>query len=162
MIAATTITSRPWHLWVIFIVATLFMSIGLYDFAMVASHNTTYLADRYTDEGVDYFTNYPFPLLILFGINVICAALAPLTGLFNSHRAMWLALISGAADTLLLIITIFFRDRLAAIGIGLTIQDIVICAGIFGLAGYFGWLNRKQQKISSKSRTGFRDTELQN
>jgi len=63
--------SRPWHLWLVVVVATLFMLVGLYDFIMVASHNMAYLSDRHTAEGVVYFTNYPTYLLVLFGINVI-------------------------------------------------------------------------------------------
>ena len=31
--------SRPWHLWLIVVVATFFMSVGLYDFVMVATRN---------------------------------------------------------------------------------------------------------------------------
>ena len=68
--------SRPWHLWLIVVVATFFMSVGLYDFVMVATRNQAYLTDRYTSAGVEYFADYPWYLLVLFGINVIGVMLA--------------------------------------------------------------------------------------
>ena len=139
-------SKRPWHLWVIVIVATLLMLVGLYDFIMVATHNMAYLTDRYTAEGVAYFTGYPVYLLVLFGINVIGIMLALIVALWSRHTAMWLAIVSGVADIILLVITVFFRNRFEAIGTGLTIQDIAICVAIFALAGYFRWLFKKEQK----------------
>lgn len=135
--------SRPWHLWLIVVVATFFMSVGLYDFVMVATRNQAYLTDRYTPEGVAYFADYPWYLLVLFAINVIGVMLALIVSLWNRHAAMWLALVSGTADVVLLVVTIFFRDRFAAIGTGLTLQDIAICVGIFVLAEYFRRLAKR-------------------
>jgi hypothetical protein len=138
---------RPWHLWVIVIVATFFMLFGLYDFIMVATHNMDYLTDRYTPEGVRYFTNYPLGLLVLFGINVIGGMLASVVALWNKLAAMWLAIVSGVSDVVLLVFTIFFRNRFEAIGAGPTLQDIAICVGLFALAGYFWWLHREEQRL---------------
>ena len=137
--------SRPWHLWLIVVVATFFMSVGLYDFVMVATRNQAYLTDRYTSAGVEYFADYPWYLLVLFGINIIGVMLALIVSLWNRRAAMWLALVSGAADVVLLLVTIFFRDRFAAIGIGLTLQDIAICVGIFVLAEYFRRLAKRDR-----------------
>lgn len=121
------------------------MSVGLYDFVMVATRNQAYLTDRYTSAGVEYFADYPWYLLVLFGINVIGVMLALIVSLWNRRAAMWLALVSGAADVVLLLVTIFFRDRFAAIGIGLTLQDIAICVGIFVLAEYFRRLAKRDR-----------------
>ena len=71
--------------------------------------------------------------------------LALIVSLWNRRAAMWLALVSGAADVVLLLVTIFFRDRFAAIGIGLTLQDIAICVGIFVLAEYFRRLAKRDR-----------------
>src|SRR5690606_41163254 len=48
LVSALPRKSRPWHLWLIVVVATFFMSVGLYDFVMVATRNQAYLTDRYT------------------------------------------------------------------------------------------------------------------
>ena len=138
-------SKRPWHLWMIVIVAMLLMLVGLYDFVMVATHNMAYLSNRYTAEGVAYFTNYPLYLLVLFGVNVISIIAALVVALWNRRMAMWLAIVSGVADVVLLVITVFFRNRFEAIGTGLTVQDIAICVGIFALALYFRWLSQKEQ-----------------
>ena len=122
------------------------MSVGLYDFIMVASHNTSYLVERYSQEGVNYFTNYPLGLLILFGINVIGVMLALIVAFWSRRYAAYLALTSAIADVLLLIITIVFLHRFEIIGPALTLQDIAICAVIFGLAGYFWWLHKRESK----------------
>src|SRR5690606_16245243 len=110
LVSAPPRKSRPWHLWLIVVVATFFMSVGLYDFVMVATRNQAYLTDRYTSAGVEYFSDYPWYLLVLFGINVIGVMLALIVSLWNRRAAMWLALVSGAADVVLLLVTIFFRD----------------------------------------------------
>ncbi|MFT4231835.1 MAG: hypothetical protein QM606_03535 [Leucobacter sp.] len=144
MSLSTERSRRPWHLWLVVVVATLFMSVGLYDFVMVAAQDQAYLTSRYTPEGVAYFSDYPWYLLALFGINVIGVMLALIVSLWSRRAAMRLALVSAVADVVLLVITILFRDRFEAIGIGLTVQDIAICLGIVLLAWYFHRLSRRE------------------
>jgi hypothetical protein len=135
---------RPWHLWVIAIVSVLFLSIGAYDFIGVASHNMAYLTKQYSAAGVEYFTNYPVMLLILFGINVFGTIAAMIIAFWRKKWATIITLIAAVSDLILILMTVFGRGRIEAIGLGLTIQDMAVDLAIFALAYYFWWLSKKE------------------
>ena len=51
---------RPWHLWLVGILAILWNSIGCIDFTMVITRNADYLeAAGFTPDQMDFFYSYP-------------------------------------------------------------------------------------------------------
>jgi hypothetical protein len=134
---------RPWHLWIITIVALLLFSIGAYDFINIASQNMNYLSNQYSAEGVLYFTNYPLLLLFLFGINVFSGFIGIFIALFNKVWAKRLIIISCGSNFLLIFITVLLMDRIKNIGLGMTIQDILVMLATCGLYFYYRWLNKR-------------------
>jgi hypothetical protein len=133
---------RPWHLWLITIFALLFFSIGAYDFINIAMQNINYLTSQYSLIGVEYFTNYPLPLLCLFGINIITGIVGIVIALINKNWAMRLILISGVANFILIFITVVFMNRVTNIGLGSTLQDTAVMLATFGLYFYYRWLSK--------------------
>jgi hypothetical protein len=133
---------RPWHLWLITIIALLFFSIGTYDFINIAMQNMNYLASQYSPIGVEYFTNYPLPLLCLFGINILTGIAGIVIAFFNKLWAMRLILISCATNFILIFITVIFMNRIKNIGLGMTLQDTAVMLATFGLYFYYRWLNK--------------------
>ena len=102
--------------------------------------------------GVVGFVGFGLYLLLFLIIQFLIGSSAGVRGIQRGDvvtrflmMAMWLAIVSGVADVVLLVITVFFRNRFEAIGTGLTVQDIAICVGIFALALYFRWLSQKEQ-----------------
>lgn len=133
---------RPFHLWIVTIVALFFFSIGAYDFVNIASKNISYLTSMYSTSGVEYFMNYPVPLLVLFGINIICGILGIIIALFNRRLAKKLVLISGISNSILTFITVTFMNRIQIIGLDMTITDITVIIATFGLFLYYKWVDR--------------------
>lgn len=82
------VNTRPLHLWVITIVVLFFFSIGAYDFINIALKNMNYLTAMYSKLGVEYFVNYPLPLLVLFGLNFASGLFGIVIALFNKRLAM--------------------------------------------------------------------------
>lgn len=133
--------SRPWHLWLVTIIALLFFNIGAFDFINIATQNMDYLTNLYSSLGVEYFTNYPLPLLILFGINIVSGIAGIISALFNKRLAMKLMLVSGTTNFILIFITVIFMDRINVIGIKMTLTDVAVMLGTFGLYFYYKWLS---------------------
>lgn len=131
---------RPWHLWVITLVALFFYAIGGYDFINIALKNEKYLSGMYTPEGVAYFLGYPPPLLFLFGLNIAAGLCGILLALFRPRFSCKLLLLSGAANALLIFITVSFMDRLRIIGPSMAATDVLVCMATFALAYYYSRL----------------------
>jgi hypothetical protein len=49
---------RPWHLWVIGILAVLWNAVGAYDYAMTQTQNEAYMS-RFTAAQLEYFYGFP-------------------------------------------------------------------------------------------------------
>ncbi|MDP4145406.1 MAG: hypothetical protein Q8936_13135 [Bacillota bacterium] len=136
----------PWHLWIISIFFIFIYAYGVYDYFMMLGHNVDYYNARgYGENVVKYFTNYPIPFLILYTTNVLTGLLAPILLLFKKKIAASIALVSAVSDTLLLILTFLFRNRLNVLGISIAIFDIGIAIITFGL--YFYCNKMKERDI---------------
>jgi hypothetical protein len=60
-----------WHLLLIVALFLFLYGIAVYDYIMTVSHNQGYFEYlRYNQAVIDYFTNYPLVLLILWTTNV--------------------------------------------------------------------------------------------
>lgn len=102
--------------------------------------NKKYLISQYSALGVQYFTNYPFPLLCLFGFNILTGVTGILIAFFKPGWASRLILISAIANFLLITITVVFMDRVRIIGLSMTLQDTLVMLATFGLYFYYKWL----------------------
>lgn len=92
-------------------------AMGIYDMPMMLTHNTGYYASHGYDQAVvDYFEHYPPPLLVLWGTNLVTGFLSPLVLVFSARIAKNLALTSVLTDTILLLFTFAFRNRLTVLG----------------------------------------------
>jgi uncharacterized membrane protein (UPF0136 family) len=140
--------NRPWHLWLINITALLFFGVGTYDFINIAMQNMNYLTSQYSPTGVEYFTNYPFPLLCLFGFNLLTGVAGIIIALFNTGWASKLILTSGIANFILIFITVIFLNRVKNIGLSMTLQDTTVMLATFGLYLYYRRLSSHRFKKS--------------
>ena len=65
------VTGRPWHLWVVAILALLWNSIGCLDFLMTQTENAAYFESAgFTAEQMSFFTAFPFWAVLLWGLAV--------------------------------------------------------------------------------------------
>lgn len=137
---------NPWHLWVIGIIWLFFASLGLRDFYMVASQNHGYIESLYGRNGIAYFTDYPWPLLALFFVNVTCGAAAAIVAFFDKQQASKLALASAVTGLLLIVATVAFRDRINALGPRMILQDTAVMLATFGLYFYYRRLGQNRTR----------------
>ena len=134
----------PWHLWFIAIFFTFIYTNGIYDYFMMLGHNMYYYnAKGYGSAVVQYFTNYPIPYLILYTTNIFAGFLASIILLFKKKTATSVAFVSAISDTLLLILTFLFRNRLNVLGMNIALFDIGIAIITFGLYFYCNKLKEK-------------------
>lgn len=122
---------------VLFALLVLFLyAMGVYDLFMMLGHDAAYYAVHgYGQQVTAYFTDYPFPFLALWVINLACGVLAPLLYLMKRPAAAPAALLSAAADALLLLFTCLLRSRIAVLGsfvfgFDLFILAVTLCFGL--------------------------------
>ncbi|MGY3777817.1 hypothetical protein [Isobaculum melis] len=104
-------------------------AMGIYDLLMMLSHNSSYYqVHGYGQSVVAYFTNYPFPFLILWIANLMTGVLAPIFLLLLKKKniAKKMALISTIADAILLLGTFLLKNRLAVLGPTIARFDLFI------------------------------------
>ena len=134
----------PWHLWFIAIFFIFIYANGVYDYFMMLGHNMDYYnAKGYGESVVQYFTDYPIPFLVLYTTNIFTGLIAPILLLFKKKIATYVSLVSAISDTLLLILTFLFRNRLNVLGMNIALFDIGIAIITFGL--YF-YCNKMKEK----------------
>ena len=64
-------STRPWHLWLVGILAILWNSIGCIDFTMVITRNADYLeAAGFTPDQMDFFYSYPAWAVVIWAAAV--------------------------------------------------------------------------------------------
>ncbi|MBM7833229.1 hypothetical protein [Clostridium sardiniense] len=135
----------PWHLWFVAILFIFIYTNGVYDYFMMLGHNMDYYNSKgYGDTVVQYFTNYLTPFLILYTMNIFAGILAPILLLLRKKVATYVALISAVSDTLLLILTFLFRNRLNVLGFSIALFDIGIALSTFGLYYYCTKMKKKE------------------
>ena len=134
----------PCHLWFIAIFFIFIYANGVYDYFMMLGHNMDYYnAKGYGEAVVQYFTDYPITFLLLYTTNVFTGLIAPILLLLKKKIAITFALVSAISDTLLLILTFLFRNRLNVLGMTIAFFDIGIAIITFGLYFYCNKMKRK-------------------
>lgn len=118
---------KQWY-GVIFALFVLFMyAMGIYDLFMMLGHDEIYYASHgYGENVVVYFTNYPIYFGVFWVSNLICGALSPLLYLFGKKSCAIVAFISAVSDTILIVLTSVFRNRIGVLGLNVFTFDLFI------------------------------------
>ncbi|MFD0557055.1 hypothetical protein FB566_2310 [Stackebrandtia endophytica] len=112
-----TITKLPWHAWVISIVVIALQIGGIWDYLQLLEPNVDYVESKgWGSAGVEYFTDYPLPLRILWTLTLLAGTVAPVLLLVRSRFAGVSALTAALAQALLMAITLGFMGRFGALG----------------------------------------------
>ena len=103
---------RPWHLWGI---ATLFFALyvgGAWDFTNLLEPRVSYIEGQgWGAPAVDYFTDYPLPAHVLWGVSIVSGLVAAVLLLLRSRTAVVAAAIAAASQLALLVVTFSFMGR---------------------------------------------------
>ena len=83
----TNSAARPWHLWVVGVLGTLWNSGGAIDYTMSNMHNASYMA-AFTPEQLSYFDSFPAWATGFWALGVWGAFVGSLLLLFRSRRAV--------------------------------------------------------------------------
>lgn len=84
---------RPWHLWVIGIVALIWSLIGVMDYLMTQSRNEQYMS-QFTSEQLEYFYGIPWWMVSVWAIAVWGGLLGAVLLLLRKRLAVWVFLVS--------------------------------------------------------------------
>jgi uncharacterized membrane protein len=84
---------RPWHLWVIGIVALIWSLIGVMDYLMTQSRNEQYMS-QFTPEQLEYFYGIPWWMVSVWAISVWGGLLGAVLLLLRKRLAVWVFLVS--------------------------------------------------------------------
>lgn len=126
---------RPWHLWVAAIAVFALYLGGARDYLLLLMGDTEYMQAQFGTEGVAYFTDYPLVLRFIWTLNILGGVTAPLLLLARSRWTVPAAVISAAAQIVVLAVTFAFLDRWAALGAAIAWFDI----GIGVVTTVFAW-----------------------
>ncbi|MDT0304270.1 hypothetical protein [Streptomonospora wellingtoniae] len=127
----------PWHLWPVAGVMLLLAGGGLWDYLNLIEPNTAYIEDQgWGASGIAYFTDYPIVLRLPWTTALVGATAAPVLALFRSRLAVPLALLAAISQVLLLVSTLAFMDRLAALGTFTAFFDFGVAVVFAAFWGY--------------------------
>ena len=136
-----------WHLLLIVALFLFLYGIAVYDYIMTVSHNTGYFEYlRYNQTVIDYFTNYPLVLLILWTINVLGGMVTLLLMLMRKETAFYFSTATFVSMFLLDLITFGFRNRWHVIGGRASATDIFMLILTLGLCVYNYFLFKKSYR----------------
>lgn len=107
---------------------------GAIDFVRVLVDDTAYIAETFGPGGVAYFADYPVALRLLWAVTIITSVAAPLMLIALRRLAVPCAVTTVVAQLVLLIITMSFMNRWAALTTG--VADLVITAIMAAFAIY--------------------------
>ncbi|MBL8080867.1 MAG: hypothetical protein JNM55_23040 [Anaerolineales bacterium] len=135
-----------WHLLLI-VAAFLFLyGIAVYDYIMTVRHDAGYFKYLDYDQAViDYFTNYPLMLLVLWTVNVFGGIVTLALMLLGSEIAFYFSAVTFASMALLDLFTFGFRDRWNVIGARASAVDLLMLALTLGLCVYNYFLFKRSQ-----------------
>ncbi len=136
-----------WHLLLIVALFLFLYGIAVYDYIMTVSHNQGYFEYlRYDQTVIDYFTNYPLGLLILWTINVFGGIVTLLLMLMKKEIAFYFSVATFISMFLLDFITFGFRNRWNVIGTKASATDILMLILTSGLCIYNYFLFEKSYR----------------
>src|SRR5690625_2474840 len=136
----------PWHLWCIALLFIFIYANGIYDFFMMLGQNVDYYESKgFTEETHKYFRSYPIVPLMFWATNISCGIISPILLIFRIRLAVWIALISAIAMSLLELSGFLFMNRWEALGTFVSLFDIGLL--ILTLGFYFYCRHLKEKGI---------------
>jgi len=129
-------TRRPWHLWLIAIAVFALYVGGARDYLLILVDDTNYIVGQFGQGGVVYFADYPPLLRAVWTINILGGLIAPVLLLGRSRWCVPVAVLTAAAQLVLLAATFTFLDRWAALGSATSWFDIGVGLVTVLFAGY--------------------------
>ena len=111
--------TRPWHLWLVGIVAVLWNAYGAYDYVMTNTQGEAYLRSAgMTDAQITYFNAMPDWMTAVWAIGVWGGVLGSLLLLLRSKWSLHVFLASLAAVVVSVIYTFGLSEGAEAYGMG--------------------------------------------
>jgi uncharacterized membrane protein YphA (DoxX/SURF4 family) len=95
-IQETSTKRRPWHLWVVGLIALVWNSMGAMDYFMTQTKNEAYMG-QFTPEQLEYFYGFPAWVVSAWAIAVWGGVLGALLLLLRKRHAVWVFLASFIA-----------------------------------------------------------------
>lgn len=85
---ASAVARAPWHLWVIGVVALLWMGMGAADYLMTQTKNASYIG-AFTPEQLEYFYGFPAWVVAAWAIGVWGGVIGAILLLMRKRSASW-------------------------------------------------------------------------
>ncbi|MFC7403800.1 hypothetical protein [Georgenia alba] len=119
----------PWHLWVVAVLVLGLHVGGIWDYVSLLGPDRAYVeAQGWGEAGVQYFTDYPVTLRLLWTVVLLAGTAAPILMLARSRRAAPFALLAAVVQVVLMAITLGFLGRWEALGPGTAAWDAGVAA----------------------------------
>ena len=142
----TNAPGRPWHLWVVGILGTLWGGLGVLDYIMTVTKNEAYLSS-FTEEQLDHFYSYPSWAFVLWAIGVFGGTIGALLLLMKKKLAVEVLLVSLVPSIIVGIYSYTFTDALELLGVfGLVMT--VVALGLAVLMVLYACSMRKKGVLS--------------
>ncbi len=117
--------------------------VGAYDYLMTLIHNLAYFKYLgYSEKQIEYFTNYPVPLVILWTLGVWGTVIGSVLLLFGSRWAILSLGVAFFGQLILNVYTFSTRNRWEVLGPKLGTQDFLIFLVTLMILIYAMYLHR--------------------
>lgn len=133
-------TGRPWHLWVIGILAIIWNAGGAFDFTATVTQWAPYMSN-FTEEQLAFFYSFPWWQYVVWGIATWGAFLGSIALLMRHRWAVWLFLVSLIGAGVSFVQGMSIKDAPEGTG-GVVFPLIIITIAVLLLV-YAIWLKRK-------------------
>lgn len=134
---------RPWHLWLTAIAVFGLYIGGFRDYLLILFQDAHYIEGQFGPGGIVYFTDYPPVLRVIWAINILGGLIAPVLLVARSRWAAPAALVAGAAQVVLLVVTFAVLDRWAMLGAATSWFDIGVGVVTALFAAYCRTMRRR-------------------
>jgi hypothetical protein len=140
----TASRKAPWHLWVVGVIATLFNSIGVFDFIMSRIQGPAYMASAgMTPEQIAHYQHMPAWMMFVWALGVFTAFGASLLLLLRRKSAAPIFVLSLAAFLLSLFYTYVLTKAGDIMGQQMAVTSAVIAILLLLFALYAYWAKRR-------------------
>jgi hypothetical protein len=130
-------SERPWHLWVVGVIAVLFNGIGVFDWIMNLLQGADYLASAgMTQPQIDHYIGLPLWMKAIWTIGVWSALLGSVLILMRNRRAATVFAVSLAAFLVSLLYTYVLTDGGDILGQRMAVASAFITAVLVFLMAY--------------------------
>ena len=139
---------RPWHLWLVGLIAVLFNAIGAFDYVMSMVQGSSYMAGAgMTPAQIAHYQTMPIWMTAVWTIGVWGAMLGSVLILLRNRLAFLVFAVSLAAFLVSLIYTYVLTDGGEIMGRSMAITSVVITALLLFFMWY-SWLMTKRSVLT--------------